>query len=241
MLNSCQALLQFSIGAHYQAMLSPLDADGLADRFNEAFPRDGATSDVAIAKACGVTPQAVTGWRRTGRIAKKHLSVLSRLSSRSLSWWLGGLTVPSDVEGPPIEIHREDVVPVVGTVQAGDDGYWEELQYPVGHGDGFIRYPSRDPNAYALRVKGDSMRPRIKPGEFILVEPNTALIPGEEVLITTTDGRSMVKLLGPRRDGMIELQSINEDHRPITVEETQIRAMHYVSAIVKPSRYYRDA
>lgn len=148
-------------------------------------------------------------------------------------------------ESTPASYHPADTadrarVPVVGTVQAGDDGYWEELQYPVGHGDGFIRYPSRDPNAYALRVKGDSMRPRIKPGEFILVEPNTALIPGEEVLITTTDGRSMVKLLGPRRDGMIELQSINEDHRPITVEETQIRAMHYVSAIVKPSRYYRD-
>lgn len=131
-------------------------------------------------------------------------------------------------------------VPVVGTVQAGDDGYWEELQYPVGHGDGFVRYPSRDKNAYALRVKGDSMRPRIKPGEFILVEPNAALIPGEEVLVTTTDGRSMVKLLGPRRDGMIELQSINENHRPITLDETEIRCMHYVAAIVKPSRYYRD-
>ena len=183
----------------------------------------------------------MTGWRRTGRVAKKHLSVLAKISGRSLAWWLGGLTLATDVPGEAIEIHREDIVPVVGTVQAGDDGYWEELQYPVGHGDGFVRYPSRDKNAYALRVKGDSMRPRIKPGEFILVEPNAALIPGEEVLVTTTDGRSMVKLLGPRRDGMIELQSINEDHRPITLDEAQVRCMHYVAAIVKPSRYYRDA
>lgn len=133
-----------------------------------------------------------------------------------------------------------DRVPVVGTVQAGDDGYWEELQYPTGHGDGFIRYPSRDPNAYALRVKGDSMRPRIKPGEFLLVEPNSAVIPGEEVIVTTVDGRSMVKVLGPRRDGMIELQSINEDHRPITLDEAQVRTMHFVAAIVKAGRYYRD-
>jgi hypothetical protein len=43
---------------------------------------------------------------------------------------------------------------------------------------GLRRYPSRDPNAYALRVKGDSMRPRIKPGEFVLVEPNTPPQPG---------------------------------------------------------------
>lgn len=39
---------------------------------------------------------------------------------------------------------------------------------------------------------------------------------------------------------MIELESINEDHRPITLDEAQVRAMHYGVGIVKVSRYYRD-
>lgn len=129
-------------------------------------------------------------------------------------------------------------VPVVGTAQLGDDGYWLELDYPTGEGEGFIRYPTKDPNTYALRVKGDSMRPRIKPGEFVVIEPNHSVAPGEEVMVKTVDGRSMVKLLGWRRAGIVELQSVNEDHRPITLDEKDIAVMHYVGAIVKPSWYY---
>ncbi len=129
--------------------------------------------------------------------------------------------------------------PIVGTAQLGDDGFHMELDYPVGHGDGFVRYPTRDPNAYALRVRGDSMRPRIKPGEFVVVEPNHAPQAGEEVLVRITDGRVMVKVLDFRRDGVVQLSSVNEQHRPMTFDEKDIERMHYVAAIVKASLYYK--
>lgn len=130
-------------------------------------------------------------------------------------------------------------VPVVGTAQLGDHGYWSELDYPAGEGDGFVMYPARDPNTYAVRVKGDSMRPRIKPGEFVVIEPNAPVHIGEEVLVQTTDGRSMIKQLGARRNGLVELISINEqDHRPITLEERDIVKMHHVGGIMKASMYY---
>lgn len=129
-------------------------------------------------------------------------------------------------------------VPVVGTAQLGDDGYWEETGHPTGHGEGFVRYPSKDKNAYALRVKGDSMRPRIKPGEFVVVEPSHAIVPGDEVLVKTKDGRCMVKVLGFHRNGALELLSINEDHRPITLDREKVELLHYVAAIMKPAMYY---
>ena len=131
-------------------------------------------------------------------------------------------------------------VPVVGTAELGDNGFHTELEYPVGEGDGFIAYPTSDPNAYALRVKGDSMRPRIKPGEFVLIEPNTAPQPGEEVLVRTRDGRVMVKVLDFQRNGVVQLSSVNEEHRPMTIEATEIERLHYVAAIVKAAMYYRD-
>lgn len=192
---------------------------------DERFEGNEAAFGRAVGKAPSVIWQLVSGHRNLGEKLAREFETKLALGR--------GYFDGRDADDQPR-------VPVVGTVQAGDLGYWEELQYPVGHGDGFVLYPSRDPNAYALRVKGDSMRPRIKPGEFILIEPNTPVIPGEEVLVTTKDGRSMVKVLGPRRDGMVELQSINEDHRPITVEQTDIRSMHFIGAIVKASRYYRD-
>src|SRR5574343_1279526 len=67
-------------------------------------------------------------------------------------------------------------IPVVGNAQLGDNGNWHDLDYPTGHGDGYINYPSKDDQAYALRCIGDSMRPRIKNGEFVIVEPNNEAI-----------------------------------------------------------------
>lgn len=32
-----------------------------------------------LAKACGVTPQAITGWIKTGKVAKKHYPTISRV------------------------------------------------------------------------------------------------------------------------------------------------------------------
>lgn len=128
-------------------------------------------------------------------------------------------------------------VPVVGIAQLGDDGYWHEQEYPVGHGDGFVRYFSEDPNCYALRLKGDSMRPRIKPGEFVIVEPNTVPAAGDEVLVKVRDGRRMVKILQSRRGGQIELYSVNDAHRPLTLDEEDVEAVHYVAGIARAGLY----
>jgi phage repressor protein C with HTH and peptisase S24 domain len=146
-----------------------------------------------------------------------------------------------DVDPAAISLRRPTLVPIVGTAQAGDKGYWVELEHPAGHGEGFVKYYSRDRNAYALRVKGDSMRPRIKPGEFVVVEPNHACSPGDEVIVKTKDGKSMVKELGYQRNGMVELRSINHDHAPITLDVSEIQFMHHVAGIAKSALYEPEA
>lgn len=88
-----QALRRRTDTTHDQAMLNAAE---LARRFNEAFPKRGAISDREIADACDVTPQAVFGWRKTGRIHKSHLLILARLSGRGERYWLGDDTVPQE-------------------------------------------------------------------------------------------------------------------------------------------------
>ncbi len=68
----------------------------LAQRFNVAFPKSSALQDIEIANACGVTKQAISGWRSTGRIAKKHLPALAALSRRPLAWWISGDPATAD-------------------------------------------------------------------------------------------------------------------------------------------------
>lgn len=128
-------------------------------------------------------------------------------------------------------------IPVVGMAQFGNDGFFEELQYPTGFGDGLVQYPSRDVNAYALRGNGNSMAPRFRHGEFIIVEPGTEVHPGDEVMVRLTSGRTMGKVFAYARDGMHYFDSINLDHAQVVVPSDQIEKMHFIAGVAKRSLY----
>ncbi|NWA04788.1 XRE family transcriptional regulator [Pseudomonas gingeri] len=132
---------------------------------------------------------------------------------------------------------KEGAVPVVGNAQLGNLGFFEPLDFPQGHGDGYLNIHSDDPDAYGLRVLGDSMLPRIKNGEFVLVEPNKAFYSGDEVMVRTTDGRAMIKEFIYLRDGMYRLDSVNAEHAPIHLAETEVEKIHLVGGILKSSRF----
>lgn len=139
-----------------------------------------------------------------------------------------------------IGMAREGVVPVVGIAKLGIDGFFEELDFPVGHGDGYLLIRSDDPNAYGLRVVGDSMHPRIKNGEYVLVEPNKPFHSGDEVMVKTADGQAMIKEFLYLRDGMYRFDSVNQSHPPIHIAQDQVLRIHLVGGILKSSRFTHD-
>jgi phage repressor protein C with HTH and peptisase S24 domain len=132
-----------------------------------------------------------------------------------------------------------DRVPVIGFAIATPehDGYFDDMGLPAGGGDEFVAWPTTDPNAYALRVKGDSMQPRIRPGELVVVEPNARVAPGHDVLVRTKDGRRMVKQLLYQRGGEVALGSINQAHKQTTITLEEIESMHFVAGIVPQSSF----
>lgn len=143
-------------------------------------------------------------------------------------------------EGLPPELELEDGprlrrpkrIPVVGTVEGGPDGYLEEFGYPTGHGEGDVEHAAKGPHAYALRVRGESMHPRIRAGEFVVVEPDIAAAPGDDVVVICRDGRKMVKQFLYQRENHITLGSINNGYKPVTLPLADIEAIHKVAAIL---------
>lgn len=120
----------------------------------------------------------------------------------------------------------------MGTAQLGNDGYWLGLD----NSDGWVETWTRDEDAYALRLKGDSMAPAIRSGWVAVCEPNHRLVPGEYVMVTTTDGQSMVKeLLFESEDG-VSVMSVNSAYERRTIAWTDIEKIHYVGAILGPSK-----
>lgn len=188
-----------------------------------------------VAEACEVSPQAVYKWLRTGQIAREHLPKLAQLTGITTDALLNEKSAIG-VREPLSDYATLRDVRIVGYAQGGiEDGYFEE----VSDGDSSVSFNTRDDAAYALIVKGDSMSPRIRSGEIIVVTPGRQPHPGDDVIVATVGGKKMAKHYLYRRNGSIALGSINEAHSIITLPETEIQAIHYIAGRL-PSSAIRD-
>lgn len=201
-----------------------------------------------LAASVGVTEQDIAEWLAGTRRPTLEQAVTIQAKYQINSVWLTtGRGRPSpeisfsdDFSPIPIPQSSYKKIPVVAMAQLGDNGHFVDLEYPVGHGDGYLNFFSNDPDAYGLRCVGDSMEPRIKDGEFVVIEPNHAVTNGDEVLVRSKDGRVMIKLLGYTRDGYTHLLSVNQSHKTIKIPVTEIEQLAFVGAIVKPSAWRPD-
>jgi len=130
-------------------------------------------------------------------------------------------------------------VPVIGVARMGDEGWYDEISTAPGHGDGHVEVLTRDKNAYALRVRGDSMAPAIRDGWIVVVEPNGSVAPGEYVLVKMLDGRKMVKELLYQRTDTVTVLSVNGAHR-LTLPAKDVDELQPVTAIIPPSKWLHE-
>ena len=140
---------------------------------------------------------------------------------------------------PAGDVGRGRLVPVVGMARLGDNGFYEEISSMAGAGDGMVEAYSNDPNAYALRVRGDSMFPAIRDGWYVIVEPGSVPTPGDYVLIKLKTGQKMVKELIMQRPDGITVVSVNGDTRR-TIDAQEIDphfGIQAVSAILSPRKW----
>jgi phage repressor protein C with HTH and peptisase S24 domain len=66
-----------------------------------------------------------------------------------------------------------------------------------------------DTTAYALEITGDSMLPVYREGDIVIVSPKAPLSKGDRVVVKTTDGKVMAKVMQRKTTKTIELASFN--------------------------------
>lgn len=209
----------------------------LKERLKQARKHAGVTQ-AQLAERAGIAQASVSEIERGLTRTSGHLVKFARICGVSPVWLsegIGEMVASSDSNtepGPPI-LSGTRRIEIVGTAQLGPEGYWVGLDLA----EGWVETYSRDEDAYALRLKGDSMAPAIRNGWVAVCEPNHRLVPGEYVMVTTNDGQSMVKeLLFENGDG-VSLMSVNQaygDRR--TLAWADIAKIHYVGNILAPSK-----
>jgi phage repressor protein C with HTH and peptisase S24 domain len=113
-------------------------------------------------------------------------------------------------------------VPLLGFVEAGAGGYFDDGGFPAGKGWDEIPFPAvDDEHAYALEVSGDSMHPAYRDGTIIIVSPAAPIRRGDRVVVKTRGGEVMAKELKRKTAKTLELKSLNPEHpdRMLAAEE----------------------
>lgn len=165
-----------------------------------------------MAARLGVTPQTFYNWKVRGLPGSRADDVASKLRW-TIDYLLRGVepasrtaeigtllkaklnksqVEPNVIDGPPLRGR----VPLISWTTAG---MWADVEdtHPPGNGDEWIMTTANvGPHAFALRVQGDSMEPRVPDGSIVIIDPDRGHHHGSIVLAKrTSDQQATLKQL----------------------------------------------
>jgi len=178
--------------------------DALAKRYGlsvSGLAKRAGLDATAFNKSKRVTGKGRARWPTTESIAKVLEATGASLDDFS------ALLAPA-----PDMVRCGQPIPLIGLTQAGSGGFFDDGGFPVGGGWDYLAPPPlSEENAYALEMAGDSMMPLYRPGDRLIVSPAAQIVKGDRVIVKTTDGEVMAKILCKRGSKTVELASLNPD------------------------------
>ncbi len=120
------------------------------------------------------------------------------------------------------------LVPIINRVSAGYPVDFDDLDYPVGFADDYVRCPGlHDPNAFAVRVVGDSMEPKFGKGDIVILSPAADVQNGDDCFVRFSEPHETTfKRIFFESGDRVRLQPRNENYPPLIVEGGRINGMY---------------
>ena len=160
--------------------------------------------------------------------------VHKKTGTKNLNKLLAKSKLKVDHAGPAISTGRP--VPVINKVAAGYPTDFNDLDYPVGVADDYVRCPDlHDPNAFAVRVVGDSMEPKFHEGDIVVFSPAADVNNGDDCFVRfATPHETTFKRVFFEPKNKIRLQPRNEKYSPTIIGGKRINGIY--RALIKYER-----
>ena len=177
-----------------------------------------------VAHAIGLTQNGYSYWENgKTKIDKDQLLKLAGLFDVSVDYLLGNTASPS-AHGIKI--------PVLGDVAAG---------IPIEAVENIVDYEEIDAalastgEFFGLRIKGDSMEPRIREGDVVIVRKQSTADTGDTAVVLVNGDSATVKRIKKEPDGDLWLIPNNPayDTRHYTPEEIQNLPVSVIGKVVE--------
>ena len=133
-----------------------------------------------------------------------------------------------DTKTESLHLAAGRLVPVINKVSAGYPNDFDDLDYPVGIADDYVRCPDlHDPNAFAVRVVGDSMEPKFHQGDIVVFSPAAEVHNGDDCFVRfSMPHETTFKRVFFEPDNRFRLQPRNEKYPPAIVEGSRINGLY---------------
>ena len=133
-----------------------------------------------------------------------------------------------DVDQKPSSKRDTRWIPVINKVAAGYPADFDDLGYPAGFADDYILCPDiHDPNAFAVRVFGDSMEPKFSAGDIVVFSPSVEAQSGDDCFVRfKSPHETTFKRVFFEKDGRVRLQPRNEQYPPSVVSGKRINGIY---------------
>lgn len=130
-----------------------------------------------------------------------------------------------------IESVATNAVPVINKVSSGYPRDFTDLSYPPQVADDYVGCPDvRDPEAFAARVTGDSMRQKYREGDIVIFSPALSPRSGDDCFVRFEDGQTTFKRIffesSDNGQAVLRLQPRNEKYPPQTVPSEKVAGLY---------------
>lgn len=226
--------------------------DMLSNRMRTQRKAQGMSQE-ELAKAAGVSQTTVAQIESGRNQGSKHLLAIARALNVSPDWLQSGKGSPSNAlsntskpiyvrpiitydsvdELPPetaVLITRIDVAFSAGD---GRENWYIEEKEPLPFQTDYIkRLDVKPANLVAVKIKGNSMEPRLFDQDTILVDRRDTRIPANGgVFALVYAGEMLVKRLFPSPDGGVRVISDNKDYEPFSVAPEHLESVEVVGRV----------
>ena len=174
-----------------------------------------------VADKVGVSEGTISRWE-SGKIAdmrRDKIMAYAQALNISPAIIMGWDNV--DSSSPSESIHAGKRIPVLGSVAAGipidaieDVLDWEDISEDMAKTGEF----------FGLRIKGDSMQPRIVEGDVVIVRQQSDADSGDVVIVQVNGDKATCKRLAKYSSG-ISLISFNPAYEPMNYTNEQIEQL----------------
>jgi len=195
---------------------------------------------VDLAGRVGVVARTLQRWEKGEQVpGGDDLMELAKATGARAEWLLTGEgemyftpVTPPNV----IQLHREKLtkgiqlvnIPVLSSVPAGKTA----AMFHPEHVERYVTVDNiRDPNAFALVVKGTSMSPKIEDGDIVVVSPRHEVRNGDICVIRVNDEDVLKKI--KLEEQYVHLIPLNPVFEPVTVRKRDITFIWKVVKVIK--------